>query len=396
MAADFHVKNAVRWRAGLTLLTGASVGYGLALLFLGTGWLWPMLLLLAAVVLGWLAVHCSARATEAHEAHFAARAAPGLADFCRGLDQTVGEELRAIDEEIARTQALLRDSVALLTGGLQAIAMQSGVQQGIVRAVLNRAESTDQVKGVNVRNFAQDVGRMMSDFVDLLIQVSVQSLTTVHNIDDMVEQTEAIFAAVDEVQGLAKKTNLLALNASIEAARAGEAGKGFGVVADEVRKLAQISETINDRIRERMVGAKESIDRVRETVAGMASRDMNECIGAKAQVQDLLTSVEKINSEFTDHAAEMGGVAQHIEQAVGDSIRSLQFEDIVRQALDDARLRGELLRQLASELQRAAALSASPEELLVLMQRFRDTHGEKVGRGIVSQTSMDAGSVQLF
>ncbi|MDO6387354.1 methyl-accepting chemotaxis protein [Uliginosibacterium sp. 31-12] len=396
MAADFHVKNAVRWRAGLTLLTGACLGYGLALLFLGTGWLWPVLLIFAAVVAGWLAVYGSVRAAESHEAQIVARGTPGMADFCSGLNRTVGAELFAIDEEIARTQALLRDSVALLTGGLQAIATQSGVQQGIVRAVLDRAENTDEAKGANVRNFAQDVGKMMSDFVDLLVQVSVQSLTTVRNIDDMVEQTEAIFAAVDEVQGLAKKTNLLALNASIEAARAGEAGKGFGVVADEVRKLAQISETINDRIRERVIGAKESIDRVRETVAGMASRDINECIGAKAQVQDLLNSVEKINHEFTDHAADMGGVAQHIEQAVGDSIRSLQFEDIVRQALDDARLRGELLRQLASELQQAAAQSADPEELLVLMQRFRETHGEKVGRGIVSQTSMDAGSVQLF
>ncbi|PLK47155.1 methyl-accepting chemotaxis protein [Uliginosibacterium sp. TH139] len=396
MAADFHVRNAVRWRAGLTLLTGACLGYGLALLFLGTGWLWPVLLIFAAVVAGWLAVYGSVRAAESHEAQIVARGTPGMADFCSGLNRTVGAELFAIDEEIARTQALLRDSVALLTGGLQAIATQSGVQQGIVRAVLDRAENTDEAKGANVRNFAQDVGKMMSDFVDLLVQVSVQSLTTVRNIDDMVEQTEAIFAAVDEVQGLAKKTNLLALNASIEAARAGEAGKGFGVVADEVRKLAQISETINARIRERVIGAKESIDRVRETVAGMASRDINECIGAKAQVQDLLNSVEKINHEFTDHAADMGGVAQHIEQAVGDSIRSLQFEDIVRQALDDARLRGELLRQLASELQQAAAQSADPEELLVLMQRFRETHGEKVGRGIVSQTSMDAGSVQLF
>ena len=61
------------------------------------------------------------------------------------------------------------------------------------------------------------------------------------SVNDIQKSFDAINSIVDNIEGIAFQTNILALNASVEAARAGQFGKGFGVVAEEVGVLASKS-----------------------------------------------------------------------------------------------------------------------------------------------------------
>ena len=66
-----------------------------------------------------------------------------------------------------------------------------------------------------------------------------------------------------QLDGIQRKQNILALNASIEAARAGEAGKGFSVVALEVGKLAKSCTDLNNRI-------TSTVDNISDVIHDMA------------------------------------------------------------------------------------------------------------------------------
>jgi len=84
---------------------------------------------------------------------------------------------------------------------------------------------------------------------------------TSHGMQAIQEATSHIVQAVKVIQGLARQTNLLSLNAAIEAAKAGEHGKGFSVVAEEVRKLAERSRSSAQDIQKLIL-------RTQEVVAG--------------------------------------------------------------------------------------------------------------------------------
>jgi len=145
-----------------------------------------------------------------------------------------------------------------------------------------------------------------------------EAAAATEQIQSLLNAVRQIGSITDMIAGVARQTNLLAINARIEAARAGEIGRGFSVVANEVKDLANQTRNatrgIGTQIEEVMSAAarsSQSLEKLREVIAGveMTAGAIFQATNAQfASTRDMADRVAEIS-------ASTGSVAENIRHA---------------------------------------------------------------------------------
>lgn len=317
------------------------------------------------------------------------------------IELILNEEAETVNEHVGRIRGLIEDSTLLLQESFKNVVSHTTDQSNIALELVQRL--TGEYKGseekILIKDFIHKTDTIIQHYVDLLVIVSEKSIGAVHRISDMTRDMESMFSILDDVKKLAAQTNLLALNAAIEAARAGEVGRGFAVVAGEVRSLSEASASLNDEIRKNVEAAKNRVNEVRKVVGEIASLDLNAAIEGKVAIDEMLLKIETVNADAEDILHKLVGMSKSIHNEVSNSIRALQFEDIVNQLSGHIGQRLQHINQIATVSHSRVGgardlsdLSATMNELLVMREDFR---GQNIERK-VTQSSMDEGDIELF
>ncbi len=330
------------------------------------------------------------------------------------IDKSVREGVGSIHGELDQVNQLLRDAVISLNASFSGLNEKTQNQMRVVSGLLSNLSSSlegddeagEEKQHLGVKQFTQETEKILQYFIAHIIETSKESMSMTQRVDDLVKQMDEVVELLGDVKVIADQTNLLALNAAIEAARAGEAGRGFAVVADEVRKLSQNSNQFADQITQVVGQSRQNVDEVKEIVAKMASKDMSVAIQSKAQVDDMMSDILKMNERITHSLEEVTGLTGQISSDVDQAVRSLQFEDIISQLINHTRRRVEGIEQLVSvfnsELDETVRNGRDTGENARRLNEIRDRliqirdslDLEKIKP--VAQQSMDAGEVELF
>jgi methyl-accepting chemotaxis protein len=151
----------------------------------------------------------------------------------------------------------------------------------------------------------------------------------------LVAEVKGLSEMTDTIRGIARQTEILAINAAIEAARAGEAGRGFAVLAGEVRRLATQSNESAARI-------NADINRLVQTVEASYSGEFEQRTRHnEAEAQRLGGLTRQLDESYVDmrqfYAMLMTAVTQHnteLDSGIGGLLDTAQYQDVLKQIVD--------------------------------------------------------------
>ena len=330
-----------------------------------------------------------------------------LRGFLGDMDESLNAEFGYVRDDLHQIRSLVTDAVQELNGSFVGVNEKTREQAGLASRVMDASRDDGGDEHLGIQAFVHETESILSDYVDMVVEMSRHSVDAAHSMDDIVAQMNTVNSLLDDIRGIAKQTDLLALNASIEAARAGEAGRGFAVVAEQVRALAEQANSFNDQIGQQVGSARAVIDQARASVSEMASQDMNDSLSAKNRITSMMQGLEKLDQEVEAGLARIGTLTGDIDAHVQDAVRALQFEDISTQLLDNSARGVDGLESYLSGIRAVVQEVSDADSQVNLATRLREARAgledqrqrrqeERQSLRSVSQSDMDAGDVELF
>ena len=301
-----------------------------------------------------------------------------------------------LNRQLKQLTGLLTHATSELSGSFTGLEQASSGQQHILQdmiqeliEVLSRDEHAEQTKGI--QRFATETERVVRDFIRMITHLHKTTHDMSSEFSEMMVHVKEVVKLLNDVNAIAKQTNLLALNAAIEAARAGEAGRGFAVVADEVRNLSGRTTQFSARIGEKMTTITEALNTMELAVQRGTEIDLVAAHQSEENIVGMWQEMETLNARVVDQSKTVGDISHRIGEHVHTGVVSLQFEDIAQQLIQQIQERVHALHGLMKHLE----ANPSAHQLDEVRKEFEARVG-KISNNRIAQGSVDTGSVDLF
>ncbi len=258
--------------------------------------------------------------------------ADSIASVTATLD-TISQQVSSGAEEVSTLATSLGSKIDDLAGAVESISENiSGVEKA-ANAISSSAYDLASFAGKMEEEVMNDIEKLQ-EVVDVFKAVGAQMEDIAKLTMEFQKVSSDVGSIVDEITGIADKTNLLALNAAIEAARAGEAGRGFAVVADEVRKLAEMSKSSAEKIRKIMGGLAEFADSLAHGVEATSS-NLKDAISGSVKITESLRDTTEDVKKLAAMSDDLASVSEELSAATSEVSRSMQSIEDMTDLIDN-------------------------------------------------------------
>jgi methyl-accepting chemotaxis protein len=218
--------------------------------------------------------------------------------------QQVTHSVQETAQELAQLTQTSRDATSAQTAAASGMAAATeqltvSIDQVADNAGQALSATRDTVTAVKAGEVA------VRETIAVMEETSRLVMHATDKVEALSQQSERIQEIVATIQGIAKQTDLLALNASIESARAGEAGRGFSVVADEVRGLAEKTNASAHDISAILSEIQRQMTEVSVEVASASSKANESAVRSR----EVDTALKQIDERAAMVAAAMADIA---------------------------------------------------------------------------------------
>ncbi|SFI90211.1 Methyl-accepting chemotaxis protein [Celeribacter neptunius] len=240
------------------------------------------------------------------------------------LRSTVTTIMRQVSEMDAAINMISDDASAMADRRTRETAMVEEISAATTTASSSTRISRDSAATlVASTQTARRSGREGSEVANYLLEAASQMIRTAN-------QTNSV---IEEIQDIATKTRLLALNASVEAARAGDHGRGFAVVAEEVRALANQSEEAAKRTNDLIAETKVTMDKTTEK-----SRESFDAFATISEIIDAIAlESDSVSTASSEQAMNIGAIEEGMRQISSMSMEAAAMSDNLASATEELR-----------------------------------------------------------
>jgi len=195
----------------------------------------------------------------------------------------------------------------------------------VVRVVKHAADITEEVRvrrecdrvsatlvdGMGeLDDAATAIAQRTSGNAEIATTTRERSEQAVRLLGQLGERYASIGEITESIGVIARRTNLLAINAAVEAARAGESGSGFAVVANEVKALADQSRHATQEISDVLTELANYIDESTGSVSSISSEidelalNANDVAAAVQEQSSVIRNLSDIARSLNHHVAD--------------------------------------------------------------------------------------------